>query len=155
MRNEVPPLISRPSRIFLVGGQKLQTLKITSTVTSAIASKRFRRPWSVAKYHPKRTSSPIPRKNSTREFILTFHRFRLRHRADGRLLHFQLHVVGHLHRHRCLLDVRNDSMNPSRGHDAVAGFESADEPLLLFLPPHLRAQKNKIHNDKNENDGDE
>src|SRR4030095_3595228 len=47
------------------------------------------------------------------------------------------------------------AVNPSGGHHPVARFQGGDQPLLFLLAPHLWPEKNEIHNDKDQNDGDE
>src|SRR5436190_8268455 len=122
MRKEVPPWISRPSAIFFCGGQIVTTLNTTSKTVSVNASNRFRRPWSVAKYQPKRTSITSPMKNVSAglisiaecqspiadyQHLQSFECVPLRvsrrqpstlfqHGSDRRFLHLDLHVIGHL-----------------------------------------------------------
>src|SRR5438477_3020651 len=116
--------MSRPSAIFLLGGQIVAMLKATSSTISVIASRRFRRPRSVAKYQPKRTSRPRPRKNVSAGVILpnlsTFSR--LDHVRNRRFFHLDLHVVGHLHNDSGLFHVRDQAVNAAVCHDAVAGL---------------------------------
>src|SRR6266480_1659893 len=134
MRKEVPPWISRPSAIFFCGGQIVTTLNTTSNAVSVNASSRFRRPWSVAKYQPKRTSTTSPMKNVSAGVIslsfraesrnlLLFHCSRFfQHRGDGRFFHLDLHIVGNFNDYRGLLHVGNETVNAGVGHYAVAGL---------------------------------
>src|SRR5436190_16173010 len=122
MRKEVPPLMSRPSLIFLSGGQILMTLKPTSSTTRIAAIVRFRRPRSVAKYQPNIISRPRPMKNLSAGLISyssrvdsrhhsLFGRFCLHDIRYRRFFHFDLHIVGDLYDHGRLFHVRNQAVN--------------------------------------------
>src|SRR6266480_3677589 len=124
IRNEVPPWISRPSWIFSFGGQMVAMLNATSNMTSVVASTRFRRPTSVAKYHANKTSRPRPAKNvrpglislscrAKSRHLLLFQLFRLQNSGDRRFFHLDLHVIGH---------VRDQPVNPRVRHHPVACF---------------------------------
>src|SRR6266705_6330904 len=102
--------MSRPSAIFLSGGQMVATLNETSNSIRVKARRRFRAPWSVAKYHPKRTSRTSPIKNvsagvislscrAKSRHLLLFCRLGLQHVRDRRFVHLDLHIIGHLHDH--------------------------------------------------------
>src|SRR6266850_4702146 len=125
-------------------------LKVTSNTMSRVARKRFRGPWSVAKYQPKRMSKTSPIKKVSAGVMLFLQDVR-----NGRLLHFNFHVVSHFHGHGRVFHVGDHPVNPRGGYHAVARFQGGDEESLFLLPPHLGPEKNKIHNDKNQNDGDE
>jgi hypothetical protein len=65
--------------------------------------------------------------------------------------HLDLYIVGYLHKHRVLFYVRNQTVNTGVGHDAIAGFQTRDQILLLLLPFFLRRIITmKINGTKNE-----
>src|SRR5436190_16090577 len=163
MRNEVPPLISRPSLIFLSGGQILMTLKATRSTTRIAAIVRFRRPRSVAKYQPNIISRPRPIKNLSAGLIFCSYQADSRHRSllgrfclhdirYRRFFHFDLHVICNLYDYRRIFHIRNQTMNARGSDDAISCFERGNETRLLFLAPHLRPQHDVIHDDENEDE---
>src|SRR5207244_6887150 len=122
MRNEVPPLMSRPSLIFWSGGQMLIMLKTTSSTTRIAAIVRFRRPRSVAKYQPNIISRPRPMKNLSAGLIFCSCRADSRHHSllgrfclhdicYRRFFHFDLHVISDFYDYRRVFHIRNQTMN--------------------------------------------
>src|SRR6266480_2018792 len=133
MRNEVPPLMSRPRVIFSFGGQIVTKLNAMSNAISASAIRRFRRPTSVAKYHPNSTNMPRPMKNvmsGLMEFPISdfqisngsSSRF-LQHGRHRRFFHLNLHVVCDFYNDRGLFYVRDEAMDPGVGHDSITGLQ--------------------------------
>src|SRR5437899_5865105 len=136
-------------------------LKATSSITSVVANSRFRRPTSVAKYQPKRTSSPRPAKNvragliflscrAKSRHLLLFQSFSFQNIGDRRFLHLDLHVVSHFNDHGGFLHVGDQPVNAGVRHNSIAGFYTRNQTLLLLLPFFLRTNQNKIHNDDDE-----
>jgi hypothetical protein len=41
------------------------------------------------------------------------------------------------------------------GYDPVPGLQCGNQPLLLLLPPHLGAEQNEVHYNKDEDERDE
>src|SRR5262249_35121229 len=149
MRNEVPPWMSRPSWIFLSGGQMVEKLNATSKIISTVASMRLRGPRSVAKYQPNRMSRPRPAKKVKTGLIGSTFFQRCGH---GRLLDFEFHVIRHFYEDGGFLHVGDEAVNAAVGDHAVTGFEIGNQRLLFLLPTHLRAQQDEIHDDEDENE---
>src|SRR5947207_15939370 len=108
-------------------------LKTTSKTVSVNASRRFRRPWSVAKYQPKRTSMTSPMKNVSagvmaeggmrktetgKSFLSTF----FQHCGDCRFFHLDLHVIGHFYDYGCVFYVGDEPVNAPVCHHAIASL---------------------------------
>src|SRR5882724_2688748 len=141
--------MSRPSAIFFSGGQIVAMLNATSSTINVIASKRFRSPRSVAKYHPNKTSKPTPAKKVNPGLISTLRR--LQHIRDRRFLHLDLHIIGHLQHHRRLLYIGDEAVNAGVGDNSIACLQTRNQFLLLLLPLLLRTQHYEVHDDKNKN----
>ena len=88
-------------------------------------------------------------------FLLAFRRVRLCDRSDRGFFHFELHIIRDFYSHSRVFDVGDHSVNPRGGHHPVSGFQGRNQALLFLLPSHLWPKQNEIHNDKDQNDGDE
>src|SRR5688500_603762 len=57
----------------------------------------------------------------------------LHHPRDGAALEVQLDLVRHAQCHRRVREVRDRSVEPARGHHAIAALDGAQHPLTLGL----------------------
>src|SRR6202011_562932 len=144
-------------------------LNATSSMTSVVASNRFRNPTTVAKYQANKTSKPRPAKNvrpglmtnsSKRKAERKFQHvsasaFSFQNIRDRRFLHLDFYVIGDFHDHGGLLDVGDQPVHGGVCHNPVACFQSGNQAFLFLMPLLLRPKQDEIHDDENENKRDE
>src|SRR5205823_12084775 len=132
-RNDVPTMMSNPTALFFSRGQIVTLRHATSIAGSSAEKRRFRDPYSVAKYQPKRMSNNSPMKNVNAGLIpiadccLLIADCRswwssanqrlhysntpslrwFRDTRDGRFFHLDLHVIGNFYDHGGIFHIGN------------------------------------------------
>ena len=135
IRNEVPPLMSRPSAIFFSGGQIVATLNATSSTARQGSDEPFAQPVIGGEVPPEKNQKheadekcECGTHSKCRLSILavTLSLRCLRDARDGRFFHLELHVIGNFYDHRRIFHISNETVNARTRYDAITGFERTD-----------------------------
>src|SRR5688572_25359757 len=93
------------------------------------------------RYHSETRITTATRPMRTPRFLRILVALALHHAPDGGAVERQAHLVGHLQRHRRVVEPRDRAVNPAGGHDLVAALDGREQPLALLLLPLLRTDE--------------